>query len=291
MQFERYQHIEQLGRDAVDGILNGTVYIFDKLDGSNVSVYLNDDGKIEVASRNKILTPDDDLHGVCKYVLSQTKFEKLLKTYPTLRLFGEWLTPHIVRNYKDDAWKKLYIFDVIEGEQYFTYEEYTLLLLKFDIDFIPKIAKLENPTEEEVRQYQDKCKFLTAEGYGEGIVIKNYDFVNKYGRTTWAKVVRPVAKAVIKLKPPINSNNIESDIVEKFLTPELIQKEQAKIVADVGFNFEPKLIPRLIQTVWYVFITEELFDALKKFRNPKIDFKILNKLVIEKIKTVKPELF
>ena len=110
---------------------------------------------------------------------------------------------------------------------------------------------------------------MTSEGCGEGIVIKNYDFVNKYGRTTWAKVVRPAA---IKLKHPI-SGNIETDIVEKFLTPEMIQKEQAKIVSDVGFDFEPKLITRLLQTVWRVLITEELFDAIKKFRNPKIDFK------------------
>ena len=173
----------------------------------------------------------------------------------------------------------------MDGEKYLHYEKYNNFLKNCGIDFIPPITWLENPTEDEVRAYQDSCNFLTSEGCGEGIVIKNYDFVNKYGRTTWAKVVRPIAKAAIKLKHPI-SGNVESDIVEKFLTPELIQKEQAKIVADVGFDFEPKLIPRLLQTVWYVFITEELFDAIKKFRNPKIDFKILNSLVIDKIKTV-----
>ena len=285
MKFEKYQHVEQLGRDEVDGILKGTVYIFDKLDGSNVSVYLNDEGEIEVASRNRVLSPTDDHHGVCKYVLSQPQIRKFLKTYPTLRLFGEWLIPHNIRNYKADAWRKFYVLDVMNGKAYVPYFQYSAILQTYGIDFIPPIMWLENPTEEEVRAYQDSCNFLTSEGCGEGIVIKNYDFVNKYGRTTWAKVVRPIAKAAIKLKHPINGN-IESDIVNKFLTPELIKKEQSKIVADVGFDFEPKLIPRLLQTVWHVFITEELFDAIKKFRNPKIDFKILNCLVIEKIKTV-----
>jgi hypothetical protein len=291
MQFEKYQHVEQLGRDEVDGILNGTVYIFDKLDGSNVSVYLNDDGEIEVASRNRVLSLDNDHCGVYKYVLSQPNFKRFFEQYPKLRLFGEWLVPHNVRNYKDDAWRKLYIFDVMyfdvfkERERYLRYESYSEILEKFGIDFIPCITTLENPTEELVLSYKDSCRFLTSSGKGEGIVIKNYDFVNKYGRTTWAKVVRPREKLPAKIKTPINGN-IESDIVEKYLTPELIQKEQAKIVADIGYSFEPKLIPRLLQTVWHVFISEELFDAVKKFHNPTINFKILNHLVIQKTKSV-----
>lgn len=166
-----------------------------------------------------------------------------------------------------------------------SYEDYRLLFYNYGIEYIPCITKAENPTEDFVLAYKDSCRFLTSSGKGEGIVIKNYDFVNKYGRTTWAKVVKPIAKAAIKLKPPI-SGNIESDIVDKFLTPELIQKEQAKIVSDVGFDFEPKLIPRLLQTIWHVFIREELFEAIKKYRNPKIDFKILNSLVIGKTKSV-----
>lgn len=106
MKFEKYQHVEQLGRDEVEGILNGTVYIFDKIDGSNVSVYLNDDGEIEVASRNRVIPADNDHHGVRAYILNNPKFTKFFSVYPTLRLFGEWLIPHNIRNYRDDAWRK-----------------------------------------------------------------------------------------------------------------------------------------------------------------------------------------
>lgn len=285
MQFEKYQHVEQLGRDEVDGILNGTVYIFDKLDGSNVSVYLNDDGEIEVASRNRVIPADNDHYGVRAYILNSPQFQVFFGSYPRLRLFGEWLIPHNIRNYKDDAWRKFYVFDVMVGDRYLSYEDYSGLMINYGIDFIPCITKLKNPTEEFVLACKDNCSFLTSSGKGEGIVIKNYDFVNKYGRTTWAKVVRPREKLPVKIQSPINGN-IESDIIEKYLTPELIQKEQAKIVADVGYSFEPKLIPRLLQTVWHVFISEELFDAVKKFHNPTINFKILNLLVNAKIKGV-----
>ena len=35
-----------------------------------------------------------------------------LKANPTHRLFGEWLIPHRLRTYRDDAWKRFYVFDV-----------------------------------------------------------------------------------------------------------------------------------------------------------------------------------
>ena len=31
--------------------------------------------------------------------------------------------------------------------------------------------------------------------YREGIVVKNYEFTNKYGRTKWGKVISPVFDA------------------------------------------------------------------------------------------------
>jgi hypothetical protein len=37
----------------------------------------------------------------------------------------------------------------------------------------------------------DKNTHLMQDGeIGEGIVIKNYDYVNKWGRVVWAKIVR-----------------------------------------------------------------------------------------------------
>ena len=35
MQYRSYQHIEKLGRDEVEGILNGKCYIQPKIDGTN----------------------------------------------------------------------------------------------------------------------------------------------------------------------------------------------------------------------------------------------------------------
>lgn len=281
MKFEKYQHVER------DGILDGMVYVFPKLDGTNTSVYLNDAGEVEVASRNRVLNIRDDNQGVCNYVLSQPKFKAYLERHPNHRLFGEWLVPHTV--YRADAWRKLYIFDVMDGERYLTYDEYYDDLLNAEIKIVKCIDCLEEPTPERIQSYLDHCTFLMQDGQlGEGIVIKRYDFVNWLGRTVWAKLVRSVTKAEKKIQQPTSTDAVELQIIEKFLTPELVEKEFSKLAVD-GWN--NKLIPKLLGVVWHAFITEETFNFLRKFHNPKVDFGFLNRLAVEKIKTVKSELF
>lgn len=294
MKFERYQHVEKLGTPATEGILNGFVHLFPKLDGTNTAVYLNDAGEVEVSSRNRVLTLSHDNAGVLAYVKSQKKFADYLHKHPNHRLFGEWLVPHRIRNYRDDAWRKLYIFDVIKsGEsssEYVYYDEYRPMLEEFGIEYIPRICSWYYPTEEDVRSCQDNCRFLMQDGAsGEGIVIKNYHFVNQFGNTNWAKIVRPIAKAAIKMHKPLNGTEIESVIVDKFVTPEFVEKEFAKLVNEG--TFENKLIGKFLGMVWYNFITEEMFNVLRKFKNPKIDFGLLHKLTVERTKQIKSEVF
>ena len=92
-------------------------------------------------------------------------------------------------------------------------------------------------------------------------------------------------------KPTSNSADaVENQIVEKFLTAELVEKEFSKIVLENG-GWQSKFIGKLLGVVWYTFITEEIFNALKKFHNPKIDFSLLNKLAVQRIKEFKSEVF
>lgn len=298
MEFKKYQHIEKLGSVATEGILNGKVYLFSKLDGTNTGVYLGADGKIKVNSRNRVLSLSDDNAGVYAHIQNDERFKKYFVAHPNHRLFGEWLVKHTIRDYYDDAWRKLYIFDVIEedaegNEKYLPVEDYIGDLIGCGIDFIPCLAVLENPTVEEVKSWLDQCKFLMKDGKsGEGIVIKNYDFVNKFGNVVWAKIVRKFVNAGQPVqKPTSNSADaVENQIVEKFLTAELVEKEFSKIVNDNG-GWQSKLIGKLLGVVWYTFITEEIFTALKKFHNPKIDFALLNKLAVQKIKEFKADVF
>lgn len=288
MKFQAYQHIERLGTDATDGILNGTVYVFPKLDGANASVYLNDNGEIEVASRSRPLNGDKDLRGLKDYVRSNPNFKAYFDKFPKHRLFGEWLIPHSIKNYIPDAWNNLYIFDVMVGNEYIPYDDYSMNLIKFGLKYIPDIACINNPSLDSLQAFVEENNYLMQDGQiGEGIVIKNYDFVNRFGNIVWAKIVRPKKRHEQKVQR-ITTATTESLIVDKFLSPDFVVKEYSKLAVD-GWN--SKLIPRLLGTIWYTFITEEIFNVIRKFHNPTINFATLNKLVIARTKQLLPDVF
>lgn len=291
MDWHKYQHIERLNTDEVEGILDGKVYIFSKLDGTNTGVYLDTNGNVRVNSRNRLLSEDNDNAGACAYVLAHDKFKKYLDKHPNHYLYGEFLIKNRIRTYKDDAWNKLYIFDVVEYKEniirYLSYEEYIPLLEEFNIEYIPYVDKFVNPSLDDVGNLVDKGMFLQkSEGFPEGIIIKNYDFVNKYGRTIWAKIVREEFKCRAKIKI---ANCIEQQIIDKLCTSAFIEKEYEKIITEQGWN--SKLIPKLLGTIWHTFITEECWNIVKKYKNPKIDFRVLNQLLTAKIKDVKHDVF
>lgn len=122
---------------------------------------------------------------------------------------------------------------------------------------------------------------------GEGIVIKNYGYRNRYGRQTWAKIVRSeFHKQKGTPKPKVvGLNEVEQAIIEKYITEAVVQKEKAKIENEVEV-WESKHIGRLLSTVWYTLITEESYHFVKTFKNPTINFKELNRLCNEKVKEI-----
>lgn len=82
---------------------------------------------------------------------------------------------------------------------------------------------------------------------------------------------------------------IEQTIVDKFLTEAFIDKEFEKIKNEKGWS--SKYIPEFLGRVWYEFINENIWEVTKKFKNPKINFRTLNTLVILKVKEHKRDLF
>jgi hypothetical protein len=82
---------------------------------------------------------------------------------------------------------------------------------------------------------------------------------------------------------------IEEEIVNKFVTKALIEKELAKIETESGWS--SKQIPRLLNTVFYCLVKEESWNFVKEFKNPIIDFKRLSFFTINRIKEVMPHLF
>lgn len=297
-EFKKYMHIERFGTTGVKGIEMGDCYVFPKIDGTNGSVWLDDDGVLQAGSRNRQLTAHHD--NACFY--DSTRGEgfshvlALLQDHPNIRFYGEWLVPHTLKTYRDDAWRKFYVFDVYndENEEYVHFDQYSKVLDEYGIEYIQPICIVKNPHIEKLVQLLDSNSYLIrdGEGFGEGIVIKNYDFVNRFGKTIWAKIVRNEFKEKHgKSGPPRISNQtaeVESEIVNFFLTKSMVDKTYAKIAID---GWEKKMIPKLLGMCYHDLVTEEIIQICRKYKMPQIDFKRLMALTNQRVKDLRPELF
>lgn len=302
MEFKRYMSLKRVGTQETQGLLQGKCYIFPKLDGTNANVWL-ENGEVKAGSRNRILdeSSSGDNAGFCKWVAQQSNIKKFLEDFPQVRLYGEWLVPHSIKNYAEEAWKKFYVFDMYDEslERHIPYEVYSELMANYGIDYIPVQSIIVNPTKDQLLQEANRNTYLTVSGIGEGIVVKNYDFVNKYGRTVWGKIVTDEFK--VKHKKEMKSGHeevrksTEEEIVDKFCTEAFIVKEYNKMLLKLENNGEEwsgKHIPQLLGEVYWEFIREESYEFIKAHKRKAIDFRNLNGLVTMKIKeTLKNEIF
>lgn len=304
-EFKKYQHLEKLGTSEVEGIELGTCYVFPKIDGTNSSIWISN-GEVKAGSRTRELSLENDNAGFYAWVLEQKNIKDYLLEYPTHRLFGEWLVKHSLGTYRDDAWRNFYVFDVAtdrigdietneEKFNYIHYTEYQAYLEQFNIAYTPPIATIKNGSYEQfVNQLQHNVFLIKdGQGVGEGIVIKNYDFRNNYGRQTWAKIVTSEFKEkhqkVMGGHHVKGEDMIEEEISIKYATEALIEKEYHKIRVESGWS--SKNIPQLLNTVYYCVVKEHSWDFIKEHKNPKIDFKRLQFFVFKRVKEIKQELF
>jgi hypothetical protein len=304
MEFRKYQHIERFGTTEVQNIELGKVYVFPKIDGTNGSLWQGGAG-----SRKRELSLDNDNAGFYAWAVNNPELRAFFVENPTVRLFGEWLVPHSLKTYREDAWNKFYVFDVTvdkeeseikhEGDdklRYLHYDVYSELLDKYNIEYIRPICTIENASYEQLVNQLMKNVFLIEDGKGtgEGIVIKNYDFYNKYGRQTWAKIVTSEFKEkhskVMGASEIKGKKMVEEEISFKYVTKALCDKVKAKIELE-NDGFSSRDIPRLLNTVFYDLVKEESWNFVKEFKNPIINYKTLQHFTFIQVKRLLPELF
>lgn len=296
MSFIKYQHLERYGNTEVEGIEVGTVYVFPKIDGTNGSVWY-EHGTLRCGSRNRELAPDNDNQGFMNAMMADAAVLRYVMANEQHILYGEWLVPHTLKTYSDDAWRRFYVFDVFDRnkERLLSYDEYSPAAIAAGLNVIPPIAIIKNGSIDHFTECLSKANYLVkdGEGQGEGIVLKNYDYHNRYGRQTWAKIVSNEFKAKHHLEmgaPVVGCEIVEEKIVAKYVTQALVDKVHAKIVNEMD-GWSSKYIPRLLHTVYYDLVTEETWNFVKEFKSPKIDFKVLSHYTTARIKELRKELF
>ena len=296
MKFQKYMHLERFGNDEVQGIELGDCFVFPKLDGTNASVWF--DGEVKAGSRNRELSIGADNAGFLAWVQDDIELNELVAAYPQLTFYGEWLVPHSLKTYREDAWRKFYIVDVYDWDKevYLPFNEYSAILHVYNVDYLSPLCIIKNATYDNLLVELENNTYLIQDGKGsgEGIVIKNYAFKNRYGNTVWAKMVTNTFKEKHTKELGANYKDfkemIEQEICDQFVDKHLVDKAYSKIVIEMD-GWSSKYIPRLLQTVYYDLVNEEIWNIVKKKKNPTINFKTLNTICILTVKSLKSELF
>jgi hypothetical protein len=202
MQFEKYEKIRRLGDSENEGILKGLVHISEKLDGSNASLWYDSNlDKFVFGGRNGIkgfviLDEDgeyrnmaDSFRGLGVWLAITLKHNPRLSEYLKSgenRIFGEWLVTHKVA-YKPEFLQIFYAYDLEEDGVLLSITDAYLKLALIGIPMAPNFGAFTDPKVDELRELVGKSDMAITRG--EGVVIKNFDFINKFGRKTHAKFV------------------------------------------------------------------------------------------------------
>jgi hypothetical protein len=286
----KYQHIERLDVDCkeIEGLLKGPCYIFEKLDGTNGRIWKDfDSNEIKYGSRNQELSLDADNHGFMNAMSQDIRITDgfLFAKYPTYVFYGERMIKNTI-TYRPECLRKFMIFDIFDtlrGE-YLTYEQVSHICTENKLDYIPVATILVDPTIEELTTIANELRSLySVDGKPEGIVIKNYNYKNPFGRQTRGKIVLQSYKEE-KYKPkPVDGTEKEAKFVE-MLDIEYINKEKAKIVGEG--EWDSKLIPKLMGITKHEFMVDNLITFISKNKGPVLDFGLINRLLDQKIKTL-----
>lgn len=288
MSFKKYPKIHRLGKEETEGILVGLCYVQEKIDGANTSIWVDKRGEITCGSRNRELT--EGFNGFVEFVKTDERFKKFFAKYPNHRLYGEWLVRHTI-SYNELAYKKWYLFDITEVkdgevvEEFLPREFVNEVAVEFGFDHPSDFGMFENPTEEMLKEFVGKSNIAEK---GEGIVIKNMSFRDKWGNHNYAKIVSEEFKEDNGVV--FGGNNKHSDtywemyVCNKYITVSRVTKIMNKLQPMIDEKLDMKHIPRICGTVYHDMITEEAWEIASKVK--AIDFDSLKRVCYKKIRQV-----
>lgn len=283
MKFRAYPKIHRLGKEETDGLLDQEVTIQEKIDGANISIWWDEeDNIVRVGSRTRELPLEESFNGFQEAVRANPVLLRFLEKNQHLRLFGEWLVKHTI-TYPDEAYKKIYLFDIYNERagEYLPQDKVEARAKILGLEYPQVFAKnvLANP--ETISEFVGKS-FVAANG--EGVVIKNIDFHNKFGDVVYAKVVHEKFKESNAIV--FGGNNKHSEaynemyIINKYATLGRVQKIMQKLQNVTEERLDMKHIPQVAGSCYHDMVTEEIWDIQKKIH--VVDFQRLQRLSMKK---------
>lgn len=230
-EIKKYTDIVRLGHKTTVGVLNEGDYITitEKIDGANSSFILNENNEVDCFSRNTQVDENNTLRGFYGWVKENVKPELL---NPKYRYFGEWLVSHKIQ-YKPEFYQNFYLFNVYdeEKEEYLSDDVMRSEAERLGIKTVPLIYEGQYISFEHLMQFVGKSDM--AVNFGEGIVVKNVNYKDRYGKQCFVKLVHEDFIEVQKQKAPKDTNRpitVEQEFINICLTKARVDKLLHKLV-------------------------------------------------------------
>lgn len=223
MEFKKYTDVIRHGKNGTHQTIEGDVEIViqEKLDGSNASFKVVN-GEILAFSRNTQLDENNNLRGFYEWTRTLNP-EQLLEgvTY-----FGEWLVKHKL-DYGDNM-NQFYLFDVF-NEHTLEYSSFSMVedeSKRLGLNLVPVFYVGKSLPFEEIEKFAGQSKLAEK---GEGVVVKNYNYKNKYESQVFTKIVTKEFQEKNGVKNP-KSVTAKKDSLDQFLDTYMTKARVEKII-------------------------------------------------------------
>jgi len=280
---EEYQHVERFGSSSVEGLLDKNCVVQEKLDGANLTV-ANEAGLI-VATRNSCIhhdgAPLTGFRGAVEYVLAHEGILDFITDHPELILRGEWLIKNRI-DYGPLNMFKYYVFDVqLRDGNYIPWEDYSSLLAEYDILMVPHLGFADSM--DEVIAFAGGESAIGGDRK-EGVVVKRYDFANKYGQIVWGKFVNEEYHQTPRIRTECNH---EAAFADYAVSVALVNKVMDKLEGDISIRRLGEIIGRS----WDDVVHEELAEFVLHNKIKNFNFFTARKEVTNLVRQIAMDRF
>jgi hypothetical protein len=232
-EIKKYTDIVRLGHKSTENVLNvgDCITITEKLDGANASFILNESGSVDAFSRKQQISEENTLRGYFGWINENVSPELL---NPKYRYYGEWLCSHKIQ-YRPEFYQNFYMFNVYDEElgEYLSDEIMKAEAMRLGIKTVPYLYEGEYISFEHLLTFVGVSDMALDKG--EGIVVKNVKYKNRYGCQMFVKLVTDEFREIQRQKAPRDPNrelNLEQEFVNMCLTTARVDKLLHKLIDD-----------------------------------------------------------
>lgn len=233
-EIKKYTDIIRYGKKETEDVLKKGDYITitEKMDGANASFRIDETNPLGVScySRNKPLNAENTLGGFYNWVVNNIVPIKD-KLNPNYIYYGEWMNPHKVK-YKEEIYKEFYMFSIWDSYKYLHDDIVKFEAKRLNIKTVDYFYEGEFISLEHLMSFVGKSNLTLEPNTGEGIVIKNVSYFDKYCKQCFVKLVSDKFTEVKKQKVPKADKSMIEGYVElmSVLTQARVDKILYKIV-------------------------------------------------------------